>query len=129
MSRLSDPGALDEVLFERARLALLDPAGEADAIAPISGVRARQILLEIAERRARRLQSVPSRYGKGRTPRDGARLLEALGIDPTRGHGVTRCPAHEDRSPSLSWRLAQDGRALLHCHAGCTFAEILQALT
>jgi hypothetical protein len=40
---------------------------------------------------------------------------------------MVRCPAHEDRSASLSWRFA-NGKALLHCFAGCTFDEIRGAL-
>jgi putative DNA primase/helicase len=36
-----------------------------------------------------------------------------------------RCPAHEDRSPSLSIREGHDGRVLLHCHAGCDTREVL----
>lgn len=37
------------------------------------------------------------------------------------------CPAHADRSPSLSITDAGD-RVLLHCHAGCSFGEIAAAL-
>ena len=39
-----------------------------------------------------------------------------------------RCPAHGDRSPSLSIAEGQDGRLLLHCFAGCTTDSILAAL-
>ena len=39
-----------------------------------------------------------------------------------------RCPAHDDRRPSLSATLGSDGRVLLKCHAGCTFEAILSAL-
>lgn len=39
-----------------------------------------------------------------------------------------RCPAHADRSPSLSIGSAPDGRLLLHCFVGCTFEDILEAL-
>ncbi len=57
--------------------------------------------------------------------------LEAKGCGP-RGplhKAIARCPAHEDRLPSLSLAEGADGRALLHCFAGCdTGAEILPAL-
>ena len=39
-----------------------------------------------------------------------------------------RCPAHDDSNPSLSVREGQDGRVLLHCHAGCTPAQIIAAM-
>lgn len=39
-----------------------------------------------------------------------------------------RCPAHEDRSPSLSVAEGRDGRALVHCFAGCTVEEVCRAL-
>lgn len=38
------------------------------------------------------------------------------------------CPAHEDRSPSLSVRDADDGRVLVHCHAGCSQDAVIEAL-
>ncbi|UNE55571.1 DUF7146 domain-containing protein [Bartonella machadoae] len=45
------------------------------------------------------------------------------------GHyGLARCPAHDDRSPSLALANGNDGRLLLYCYAGCSFREILQAL-
>ena len=37
------------------------------------------------------------------------------------------CPAHEDRSPSLSIREATDGRVLIHCHAGCEVSDIVES--
>ncbi len=37
------------------------------------------------------------------------------------GNGWTgRCPAHDDGKASLSISTGDDGRTLLHCHAGCT---------
>jgi hypothetical protein len=39
-----------------------------------------------------------------------------------------RCPAHEDRSASLSVAVGDDGRVLLHCHAGCEPAAVARAL-
>jgi len=39
-----------------------------------------------------------------------------------------RCPAHDDKTPSLSVSEGHDGRALLHCHAGCATSDIVAAL-
>lgn len=38
------------------------------------------------------------------------------------------CPAHDDNGPSLSVRETPDGAVLLHCFAGCTVAEVADAL-
>lgn len=47
---------------------------------------------------------------------DVARTLRAK----KSGAGWTaRCPAHDDKSPSLSISADWDGRPLVHCHAGC----------
>ena len=55
------------------------------------------------------------------------RLLEGVKqVGP--GRWVARCPAHDDHTPSLSIREAEDGRILLHCFAGCRTADVLQAL-
>jgi len=39
-----------------------------------------------------------------------------------------RCPAHDDRRPSLSIAEGDDGRALINCHAGCTPQAIVEAV-
>ena len=39
-----------------------------------------------------------------------------------------KCPAHEDKTASLSISISGDGVILMHCHAGCDFKSILQAL-
>lgn len=59
-----------------------------------------------------------------------AALLARLdGVRATgRGQWLARCPAHEDRSPSLSVRELDDGRILLHCFAGCAVRDALQAV-
>ncbi|MCL4780698.1 MAG: DNA primase [Gammaproteobacteria bacterium] len=44
------------------------------------------------------------------------------------GRWVARCPAHEDRSPSLSIRELPDGRVLLHDFAGCDTESVLAAV-
>lgn len=41
---------------------------------------------------------------------------------------TARCPAHEDRSPSLAVRETDDGRVLLHCFGGCGVQSVLNAL-
>ena len=42
--------------------------------------------------------------------------------------GTASCPAHEDRTPSLSVSETRDGRVLVHCFAGCTQAAVIGAL-
>lgn len=44
-----------------------------------------------------------------------------------RGH-VACCPAHDDRDPSLSISVVEDGRILVHCFAGCTPDAVCAAL-
>jgi hypothetical protein len=44
------------------------------------------------------------------------------------GRWKALCPAHNDRSPSLSIREGEDGHATLFCRAGCTLDAILAAL-
>jgi hypothetical protein len=41
---------------------------------------------------------------------------------------VARCPAHADRSPSLSIREGRGGRTLVRCFAGCEPSSITAAL-
>jgi hypothetical protein len=41
---------------------------------------------------------------------------------------IACCPAHDDKNPSLAIRQVDDGRILIHCFAGCSAAEILDAL-
>lgn len=44
------------------------------------------------------------------------------------GGFMAQCPAHDDRSPSLSVDVGDDGRVLLKCFAGCTSESILESL-
>jgi hypothetical protein len=39
-----------------------------------------------------------------------------------------QCPSHADSFPSLSLQEGEDGRVLLHCHGGCVFEEVIEAL-
>jgi hypothetical protein len=41
---------------------------------------------------------------------------------------IARCPAHEDRSPSLSIRELDDGRVLIHDFGGCETGDVLSAI-
>ena len=44
------------------------------------------------------------------------------------GRWIACCPAHEDRSPSLSIRELADGRILLHDFGGCGTDDVLSAI-
>ena len=44
------------------------------------------------------------------------------------GTWVARCPAHDDRSPSLSISTGDDGKVLLHCFAGCGAADVVESI-
>ena len=39
-----------------------------------------------------------------------------------------KCPAHDDKTASLSIGYGENGRAVLKCHAGCETKDILSAL-
>jgi hypothetical protein len=58
------------------------------------------------------------------------RVLDRLRSKPRRsGRGWTaRCPAHEDRTPSLSITETADGKVLVKCWAGCSTESVLAAL-
>ena len=44
-------------------------------------------------------------------------------------HGwVACCPAHNDRQPSLSIGLGDEGQVLLNCFAGCSLEQIVEAM-
>ena len=44
------------------------------------------------------------------------------------GQWSARCPAHDDRGPSLSVRETSDKAVLLHCFAGCTVHDVTAVL-
>ena len=55
------------------------------------------------------------------------KIVEALGGTWSRSRGMCCCPAHPDRTPSLSITLGE--RAILfHCFAGCTNKAVMQGL-
>jgi hypothetical protein len=43
-------------------------------------------------------------------------------------HFMACCPAHDDRTPSLSIGIDDDSRVLLHCFAGCSPEEVREAI-
>jgi hypothetical protein len=55
-----------------------------------------------------------------------ASLLDARSIGS--GKWMARCPAHKDRSPSLSIGIGRDSRILANCLAGCSLTAILRAM-
>jgi len=56
--------------------------------------------------------------------------LEAAGCNPRRSGSewVARCPAHDDRTPSLYIREGDDGRALVLDRAGCETETVLRVV-
>jgi DNA primase len=57
-------------------------------------------------------------------------LLDRLGgVKPTARGWTARCPAHGDRTPSLSIALGENDRILLYCFAACQPADIVAALS
>jgi len=60
--------------------------------------------------------------------KSAAEIAKALGGRRCGSGWVARCPAHEDRRPSLSIRDGDGERVLVHCHAGCRQADVIEAL-
>lgn len=56
-------------------------------------------------------------------------LLDRLAGVRSTGHHrwIARCPAHDDKRPSLSIRELDDGRVLVHDFGGCTVDDVLSA--
>lgn len=44
------------------------------------------------------------------------------------GRWIACCPAHDDRSPSLTIAEGDDGRILLHCFGGCDPSNVVGAV-
>lgn len=56
-------------------------------------------------------------------------LLSRLDGVRASGRGwVAKCPAHTDRSASLSLAEGRDGRALVKCFAGCEVLDVVRAV-
>jgi putative DNA primase/helicase len=54
------------------------------------------------------------------------RLLK--GIKQSGSQWAALCPAHDDSSPSLAISEGDDGRVLLHCHAGCDTKDVVRRI-
>ncbi len=54
-------------------------------------------------------------------------IAKALGGRKAGSGWIARCPAHDDREPSLSIRDA-DGKVLVRCHAGCAQRDLIVVL-
>lgn len=50
------------------------------------------------------------------------------GVQQSGGGWIARCPSHGDDNPSLSIARGEDGRWLVHCHAGCTAEAVVAAV-
>jgi hypothetical protein len=55
-------------------------------------------------------------------------VAKALGGRKAGVAWMARCPAHDDRAPSLSIADARDGKVLVRCHAGCDQHDVIAAL-
>lgn len=70
---------------------------------------------------------MPQSHQSERLERRAREIVDSLGGTWRRGRGMCRCPAHDDRTPSLSVSLGR--RAILfHCFAGCSNDEIIAEL-
>lgn len=54
-------------------------------------------------------------------------LARFVGVTADGAGWSARCPAHDDQRASLSIATGEDGRWLLHCHAGCAIDTIVTA--
>lgn len=55
-------------------------------------------------------------------------IAKALGGHRAGANWMARCPAHEDRKPSLAITAGEHGRVLVCCHAGCDQRDVIAAL-
>lgn len=59
---------------------------------------------------------------------DAEAIAKALGGRRAGGGWIARCPAHDDRDPSLSVHSGDDRKVLVRCHAGCSQADVIASL-
>lgn len=46
----------------------------------------------------------------------------------SRDSWIACCPAHQDKSPSMTIREVEEGKLLIHCFAGCSIEEITSSI-
>src|SRR5947209_4356302 len=61
-------------------------------------------------------------------PMTAEAIAKALGGRRVGVAWIARCPAHDDRKPSLSIRDNNDGKVLVRCHAGCDQTQVVEEL-
>ena len=77
--------------------------------------------------RTRDFRFADTAEGELKTPLE--RVLSRLdNVQPCGGGHSARCPAHADSRSSLAINEEGSGKVLLYCHAGCSFAKVVQAL-
>lgn len=65
---------------------------------------------------------------------EGGHLIDDIlaKLDKVRRTGahnwIACCPAHDDKSPSMTLHAVDDGRILVKCFSGCSFEEIVNAV-
>jgi hypothetical protein len=59
---------------------------------------------------------------------DAETIARALGGHRNGANWAACCPAHDDGNPSLSISEADDGKVLVHCHAGCRQEQVVSKL-
>ena len=72
------------------------------------------------------MNSSRSNTGSSRLERRAGEIAAAFGGTWSGAKGMCRCPAHDDRSPSLAIGLG-DHAILFHCFAGCSSNAVLAA--
>lgn len=59
---------------------------------------------------------------------DARTIVQAMGGHFRGRHGMCRCPAHDDSTPSLSVTTSPEGVVLVHCFGKCSQDRVLAAL-
>ncbi len=55
-------------------------------------------------------------------------MVKALDGKRNGSTAMVRCPAHDDKIPSLSIKISETGKPLVHCFAGCQQHDVVAAL-